>query len=318
MCTGLQLVNFLQDVPRDLELGRVYLPAEDRARFGEPALDRPSAELRELLRFEAARAPRAPARGRGAARAHRRAARPRGRALLPRRPRGARRARGGGLGRVLAAAEAVALAARARGGARHSSSETPPPPTTEVLADHAARGEELRVRDHGAAARQAARDRGDLRVRAARRRRRRRRARAGARSASRSRRCARRSTREPRRSGLRRARRRARALRHPARAARGARRRRPPGSRAADVRRLRRAARLLREGRRRGRARVPSRVRLGRHRARARRSAIALQLINIIRDVDEDRQLGRVYLPQDELTRFGVEPASSRRRSFGS
>ena len=56
VCTGLQLVNFLQDVPRDLELGRVYLPREDRHRFGEPALDRPSAELRELLRFEAARA----------------------------------------------------------------------------------------------------------------------------------------------------------------------------------------------------------------------------------------------------------------------
>ena len=56
VCTGLQLVNFLQDVPRDLELGRVYLPAEDRARFGDPALDRPSDELRELLRFEAARA----------------------------------------------------------------------------------------------------------------------------------------------------------------------------------------------------------------------------------------------------------------------
>jgi phytoene synthase len=34
---------------------------------------------------------------------------------------------------------------------------------------------------------------------------------------------------------------------------------------------------------------------------------IALQLINIIRDVDEDRQLGRVYLPQDELIAFGVE-----------
>jgi phytoene synthase len=34
---------------------------------------------------------------------------------------------------------------------------------------------------------------------------------------------------------------------------------------------------------------------------------IALQLINIIRDVDEDRQLGRVYLPQDELAAFGVE-----------
>jgi phytoene synthase len=34
---------------------------------------------------------------------------------------------------------------------------------------------------------------------------------------------------------------------------------------------------------------------------------IALQLINIIRDVDEDQQLGRIYLPQDELTAFGVE-----------
>src|SRR5204863_1600103 len=56
VCTGLQLVNFLQDVPRDLELGRVYLPAEDRARFGDPALDRPGQELRALLRFEAGRA----------------------------------------------------------------------------------------------------------------------------------------------------------------------------------------------------------------------------------------------------------------------
>ena len=56
VCTGLQLVNFLQDVPRDLELGRVYLPAEDRRRFGVVALDRPSAGLVELLRFEAARA----------------------------------------------------------------------------------------------------------------------------------------------------------------------------------------------------------------------------------------------------------------------
>jgi squalene synthase HpnC len=56
VCTGLQLVNFLQDVPRDLELGRIYLPGEDRRRFGDPALDRPSEELRVLLRFEAARA----------------------------------------------------------------------------------------------------------------------------------------------------------------------------------------------------------------------------------------------------------------------
>jgi squalene synthase HpnC len=56
VCTGLQLVNFLQDVPRDLQLGRVYLPAEDRRLFGVTALDRPSAELRSLLEFEAARA----------------------------------------------------------------------------------------------------------------------------------------------------------------------------------------------------------------------------------------------------------------------
>jgi squalene synthase HpnC len=56
VCTGLQLVNFLQDVPRDLELGRVYLPAEDRRAFGDPSLDRPSDDLRALLRFEGQRA----------------------------------------------------------------------------------------------------------------------------------------------------------------------------------------------------------------------------------------------------------------------
>jgi squalene synthase HpnC len=56
VCTGLQLVNFLQDVPRDLALGRVYLPAEDRRRFGVEELDRPSPELRRLLEFEAERA----------------------------------------------------------------------------------------------------------------------------------------------------------------------------------------------------------------------------------------------------------------------
>jgi squalene synthase HpnC len=56
VCTGLQLVNFLQDVPRDLELGRVYLPAADRHSFGDPPLDRPNDDLRALLRFEAERA----------------------------------------------------------------------------------------------------------------------------------------------------------------------------------------------------------------------------------------------------------------------
>jgi phytoene synthase len=41
-------------------------------------------------------------------------------------------------------------------------------------------------------------------------------------------------------------------------------------------------------------------------RERAETLGIALQLINIVRDVAEDWELGRVYLPQDELARFGV------------
>ncbi len=40
---------------------------------------------------------------------------------------------------------------------------------------------------------------------------------------------------------------------------------------------------------------------------RAMTLGIALQLINIIRDVDEDQRLGRVYLPQDEIAAFEVE-----------
>jgi phytoene synthase len=38
----------------------------------------------------------------------------------------------------------------------------------------------------------------------------------------------------------------------------------------------------------------------------AQRLGAGLQLINIMRDVAEDWQLGRVYLPQEDLTRFGV------------
>jgi squalene synthase HpnC len=56
VCTGLQLVNFLQDVPRDLVLGRVYLPAEDRRRYDVSVLDAPNEPLTRLLRFEADRA----------------------------------------------------------------------------------------------------------------------------------------------------------------------------------------------------------------------------------------------------------------------
>jgi len=39
---------------------------------------------------------------------------------------------------------------------------------------------------------------------------------------------------------------------------------------------------------------------------RAGTLGVALQLINIMRDVREDWELGRVYLPQDELTAYGV------------
>jgi squalene synthase HpnC len=56
VCTGLQLVNFLQDVPRDLALGRVYLPAEDRRRFGVEVLNVANEALTRLLEFEAGRA----------------------------------------------------------------------------------------------------------------------------------------------------------------------------------------------------------------------------------------------------------------------
>ena len=56
MCTGLQLVNFLQDVPRDLALGRVYLPAEDRRRLRVTVLDGPNGPLTQLLYFQAERA----------------------------------------------------------------------------------------------------------------------------------------------------------------------------------------------------------------------------------------------------------------------
>jgi squalene synthase HpnC len=59
VCTGLQLVNFLQDPPRDWALGRVYLPLEDLRRFAvaEAEMAGPvSDRLRALCRFEAARA----------------------------------------------------------------------------------------------------------------------------------------------------------------------------------------------------------------------------------------------------------------------
>ena len=59
-CTALQLTNFWQDVRRDLEMGRVYIPQEDMERFGYPE-ERLQAGVadeafRELMRFEVDRA----------------------------------------------------------------------------------------------------------------------------------------------------------------------------------------------------------------------------------------------------------------------
>jgi squalene synthase HpnC len=62
VCTALQLVEHWQDVGEDYRRGRVYLPAEDLARFGvateELGAPHASPALRELIAFEVARARR--------------------------------------------------------------------------------------------------------------------------------------------------------------------------------------------------------------------------------------------------------------------
>ena len=59
ICTALQEANFWQDVARDRAVGRVYLPREDRERFGVSDDNLTSGQVtpafRELLRFEVAR-----------------------------------------------------------------------------------------------------------------------------------------------------------------------------------------------------------------------------------------------------------------------
>jgi phytoene synthase len=42
----------------------------------------------------------------------------------------------------------------------------------------------------------------------------------------------------------------------------------------------------------------------------AEQTGVAFQLTNIIRDVKEDSQLGRIYLPGEDLRRFGLEPSA--------
>jgi len=60
ICTALQLAEHCQDVAEDLRAGRIYLPAEDLARFGcseqELAAAHAPAALREVLAFEVERA----------------------------------------------------------------------------------------------------------------------------------------------------------------------------------------------------------------------------------------------------------------------
>ncbi|HLI59906.1 MAG TPA: squalene synthase HpnC [Solirubrobacteraceae bacterium] len=66
ICSGLQIVEHLQDIAEDHARGRIYLPAEDRCRFGvdERSLagadgpGGPDGPLRALIGFEAARARR--------------------------------------------------------------------------------------------------------------------------------------------------------------------------------------------------------------------------------------------------------------------
>lgn len=60
ICTGLQLANFWQDVARDFAIGRIYLPRDDRERFGYSRSDfdrqTTNAAFLELMRFEVDRA----------------------------------------------------------------------------------------------------------------------------------------------------------------------------------------------------------------------------------------------------------------------
>jgi squalene synthase HpnC len=60
ICTGLQLANFWQDVRRDFDIGRIYVPREDYERFGYHRCDFEARvtnrAFTELMRFEVERA----------------------------------------------------------------------------------------------------------------------------------------------------------------------------------------------------------------------------------------------------------------------
>ena len=58
-CTALQLTNFWQDVHRDYQMGRIYIPLDDMDRFGvseaQIAARRCDQNFRDLMRFQVAR-----------------------------------------------------------------------------------------------------------------------------------------------------------------------------------------------------------------------------------------------------------------------
>ena len=60
ICTGLQLINFWQDVPKDYAIARIYLPQDEMARFGVTeahiAEGRVDIAWQELMQFQIARA----------------------------------------------------------------------------------------------------------------------------------------------------------------------------------------------------------------------------------------------------------------------
>ena len=266
------------------------------------AARRPEPGAPRAARVRGGARPRAARFGRGAPGADRRPDRARGRALREGRARRARGARARGLGHLHGAAEAR----RGPGSRGRRSGDDDRGGVRRGRTAHAAAGAQLRLRDHGAAAAEAARDRGDLRLRAPRGRHRRRRAprRREARPAGGAARAPRRAAR--RRLRARRARRRARALpdprRGPALRSWTAACRISRSTRYASFEDLRGYCRLVAGAV--GVACLP--VYGGGDPELAETLGVALQLINIIRDVAEDWSLGRVYLPTEELEAFGV------------
>tara|TARA_Y100000590_G_scaffold182852_2_gene208348 strand:+ start:19 stop:897 length:879 start_codon:yes stop_codon:yes gene_type:complete len=59
ICTGLQIANFLQDIKRDSELGRIYVPLEDLKKFnvkeGDIINQIPTNEFNKLIEFQSMR-----------------------------------------------------------------------------------------------------------------------------------------------------------------------------------------------------------------------------------------------------------------------